>query len=86
MEKNRVKILSVKKNEIIVNVKKSTRKQFALPMLIIFAFISIGIINVGNFGWFWVFFPLILPVGVFLGILLLWIVIVIISTLLERRW
>ena len=50
MEKNRVKILSVKKNEIIVNVKKSTRKQFALPILTIFAFICIGIINIGNFG------------------------------------
>ena len=50
MEKNRVKILSVKKNEIIVSVKKSQRKQIVLSILIIFAFVCLGVLNFNNFG------------------------------------
>jgi hypothetical protein len=66
--------------------KRITISFGGIPMLATMILLVLKLLNVGNFGWFWVFFPLILPVGVFLGILLLWIVIVVISTLLERRW
>ena len=74
-------------NEFMKDYNKRITISFGgIPMLATMILLVLKLLNVGNFGWFWVFFPLILPVGVFLGIILLWIVFVVISTLLERYW
>ena len=66
--------------------KKITISFGGIPMLATMVLLVLKLLNVGNFGWFWVFFPLILPVGVFLGAILLYIIFVVIGTLLEKRW
>lgn len=63
--------------------KKITISFGGIPMLATMVLLVLKLLNVGNFGWFWVFFPLILPVGVFLGFILLWIVIAVIGMLLD---
>lgn len=64
--------------------KRITISFGGIPLLTTFVLLVLKLLGIGTFGWFWVFFPLIFAVGLVIGLIVLWVLILLIGFLLKR--